>query len=228
MSFLDEVNSLKQKAGISKPNLALVIGIGVLALGVLVFGAFQLWTAFSVPDAAFIQEETVQGESQDQVEQQSSETRSETNQSTIYVHITGEVVSPGMYQLPGGSRVSQAIDAAGGLTEAADDRSINLARELSDGEQIVTSKQMPSDLENTGSNSTTANDQSFSSSTQKVNINAATKEELMTLDGVGEATAEKIIAYRQEHGSFSSIEEIKEVSGIGDKKYEAIKESIIV
>ena len=108
MSFLDEVNSLKQKAGISKPNLALVIGIGVLALGVLVFGAFQLWTAFSVPDAAFIQEETVQGESQDQVEQQSSETRSETNKSTIYVHITGEVVSPGMYQLPGGSRVSQA------------------------------------------------------------------------------------------------------------------------
>ena len=97
MSFLDEVNSLKQKAGISKPNLALVIGIGVLALGVLVFGAFQLWTAFSVPDAAFIQEETVQGESQDQVEQQSSETRSETNKSTIYVHITGEVVSPGMY-----------------------------------------------------------------------------------------------------------------------------------
>ena len=55
MSFLDEVNSLKQKAGISKPNLALVIGIGVIAVGVLVFGAFQLWTAFSVPDAAFIQ-----------------------------------------------------------------------------------------------------------------------------------------------------------------------------
>lgn len=227
MSFLDEVNSLKQKAGISKPNLALVIGIGVLALGVLVFGAFQLWTAFSVPDAAFIQEETAQEESQDHAEQQSSETRSETNQSTIYVHITGEVVSPGMYQLPGGSRVSQAIDAAGGLTEAADDRSINLARELSDGEQIiVTSKQMQSDLENQGSNSTTSNDQSFT--TQKVNINTATKEELMTLDGVGEATAEKIIVYRQEHGSFSSIEEIKEVSGIGDKKYEAIKESITV
>ena len=216
MSFLDEVNSLKQKAGISKPNLALVVGIGVLALGVLVFGIFQLWTAFSVPDA-------------DQVEQQSSEIRSETNKSTIYVHITGEVVSPGMYQLPGGSRVSQAIDAAGGLTEAADDRSINLARELSDGEQIiVTSKQMQTDLENQGSNSTTSNDQSFSSSIQKVNINTATKEELMTLDGVGEATAEKIIAYRQEHGSFSSIEEIKEVSGIGDKKYEAIKESITV
>lgn len=122
-----------------------------------------------------------------------------------------------------------AIDAAGGLTEAADDRSINLARELSDGEQIiVTSKQMQTDLEKQGSNSTTANDQSFSSSTQKVNINTATKEELMTLDGVGEATAEKIIVYRQEHGSFSSIEEIKEVSGIGDKKYEAIKESITV
>lgn len=87
---------------------------------------------------------------------------------------------------------------------------------------------MQTDLENQGSNSTTSNDQSFSSSIQKVNINTATKEELMTLDGVGEATAEKIIAYRQEHGSFSSIEEIKEVSGIGDKKYEAIKESITV
>jgi competence protein ComEA len=87
---------------------------------------------------------------------------------------------------------------------------------------------MQTDLEKQGSNSTTANDQSFSSSTQKVNINTATKEELMTLDGVGEATAEKIIVYRQEHGSFSSIEEIKEVSGIGDKKYEAIKESITV
>ena len=87
---------------------------------------------------------------------------------------------------------------------------------------------MQTDLENQGSNSTTSNDQSFSSSIQKVNINTATKEELMSLDGVGEATAEKIIAYRQEHGPFSSIEEIKEVSGIGDKKYEAIKESITV
>ena len=86
---------------------------------------------------------------------------------------------------------------------------------------------MQTDLEKQGSNSTTANDQSFSSATQKVNINTATKEELMMLDGVGEATAEKIIVYRQEHGSFS-IEEIKEVSGIGDKKYEAMKEFITV
>ena len=153
------------------------------------------------------------------------------SQQLIYVHIAGEVLNPGMYELKHGSRVSDAIDAAGGLTEKADQLSVNLARQVTDGEQIVVqayieagqgTDEMADSLESALPSSATG------ASSNKVNINTASASELVSLDGVGESTAAKIIAYRQSNGSFASIEDIKKVSGIGDKKFEAIKDRITV
>ena len=162
---------------------------------------------------------------------QSQEYGSSSSQ-LIYVHIAGEVSNPGMYELKHDARVSDAIDAAGGLTESADQLSINLARQVTDGEQIVVQAYIEAEPGN--SKSTDASDSGLPSSSNtevlssKVNINTASASELITLDGIGESTAAKIIAYRQANGSFASIEEIKKVSGIGDSKYEAIKDRITV
>lgn len=109
---------------------------------------------------------------------------------------------------------------------------MNLARQVTDGEQIVV--RAYSEPESGAGESIDSSDSGVSSSsttgvlTDKVNINTASASELITLDGVGESTAAKIIAYRQANGSFASIEDIKKVSGIGDKKYEAIKDRITV
>ena len=117
-------------------------------------------------------------------------------------------------------------------TENADQLSINLARQVTDGEQIVVQAYIEAEPGN--SESTGASDSGLPSSSNtevlssKVNINTASASELTTLDGIGESTAAKIIAYRQANGFFASIEDIKKVSGIGDRKYEAIKDRITV
>ena len=122
------------------------------------------------------------------------------------------------------------MNAAGGFTDNANDSSVNLARVLSDGEQVSVASKKSSTIntEDVDSSVSEISPNSSNSTPNKININTASTEELMTLDGIGEATAEKIITYRQEQGSFKSIDEIKEVSGIGDKKYEAIKDFITV
>lgn len=117
-------------------------------------------------------------------------------------------------------------------TENADQLSINLARQVTDGEQIVVQAYIeaePGNSESTGaSNSGLPSSSNTEVLSSKVNINTASASELTTLDGIGESTAAKIIAYRQANGSFASIEDIKKVSGIGDRKYEAIKDRITV
>ena len=122
------------------------------------------------------------------------------------------------------------MNAAGGFTDNANDSSVNLARVLSDGEQVSVASKNSSTINTKDVDSSVSeiSPNSSNSTPNKININTASTEELMTLDGIGEATAEKIITYRQEQGSFKSIDEIKEVSGIGDKKYEAIKDFITV
>jgi competence protein ComEA len=142
----------------------------------------------------------------------------------IMVHISGEVYNPGIVELTLGSRVADAVDLAGGLKKHADLDRINLAKKLVDEEKIFIpkigediSKEIDSEhYEN--SNSTVES---------KVNINNCTKEELMSLPGIGEVTASKIIEYR-DNNIFRSIEDIKNVSGIGEKKFEGIKEMITV
>jgi competence protein ComEA len=139
------------------------------------------------------------------------------------VYVVGSVKNPGVYRLPVGSRVEAAIEAAGGFKKDADTTAVNLARVIADGEQITVpakGETVSAAQGSTASNSGAAGG--------KVNINTATSEELQTLDGVGESTAAKIIASRESEGPFTTIEDLKRVSGIGDKKFAAIASNITV
>lgn len=122
----------------------------------------------------------------------------------LYVHVVGEVISPGMYQLPFGARLVDAVFAAGGLTAEADNSSVNLARELTDGEQII----VFSVSEDGAANGASA--------TGLVSLNRAGDKELEELPGIGPALAGRIIAWREANGGFKSIQDLLKVSGIGD------------
>lgn len=133
----------------------------------------------------------------------------------IFVYVCGAVNCEGVYELPSGSRVYQAIEVAGGLREDADKNSVNQAEVLEDEERIY----VPTIGEEV---SLVAEEEG------KVNINKASKEELMTLPGVGESRAESIIKYREEQGAFQNIEDIMQVSGIKEGLFEKIKDLITV
>lgn len=141
-------------------------------------------------------------------------------EATLWVYVCGQVNAPGVYVLAEGSRVCDAFLAAGGLTEEAAKDYWNQARLLSDGEMIY----VPTE-EEAGERILEA-DNVGNADDGKININTANKEGLMTLPGIGEAKAESIIAYRDAHGGFSSIEEIMEVEGIKEGMYKKIKDYI--
>lgn len=154
----------------------------------------------------------------------------------IYVDVGGAVNSPMLAELPDGSRVDDAIKAAGGLKQEADMTSINRAEFLEDGQKVFIPS-FPVDengnvIENTvdgsADGSTAAAVSGAADASGKININTADSTSLQTLNGVGPATAQKIIDYRQSNGSFSSVEDIKNVSGIGDKTFEKLKDSITI
>lgn len=222
MTFLDDVDSLKAKVGIGSTSPLVLFGLSAVIIAVVLSIGFMAWGSFT--SSGIVVEHSEKSPQSQEYESSSSQ--------LIYVHIAGEVSNPGMYELKHDARVSDAIDAVGGLTESADQLSINLARQVTDGEQIVVQAYIEAEPGN--SKSTDASDSGLPSSSNtevlssKVNINTASASELITLDGIGESTAAKIIAYRQANGSFASIEEIKKVSGIGDRKYEAIKDRITV
>jgi len=151
-------------------------------------------------------------------------------ENKIYVHVVGEVKNPGVYEMSLGDRVFHAIDKAGGATEDADFTSINLAEKLKDGEKIIVySKEMLNSNVDVSEKTASENQKMyFKSQSNLININTASREELETLPGIGEVLSQRIIDYRRTNGYFKSIEEIKEVSGIGEKKFEAIKDLITV
>ncbi|WP_309710698.1 ComEA family DNA-binding protein [Pseudolysinimonas sp.] len=138
--------------------------------------------------------------------------------SAIYVHILGQVVRPGLYELPDGSRAVDAVAAAGGFTPQADAAGLNLARFVSDGEQIV----VPAIGEAAaGAAPGVAGD-------GRVNLNTADAATLDTLPGVGPATAANILAWREENGRFESVEDLLDVGGIGEAKLDAIRDLVTV
>ena len=154
--------------------------------------------------------------------------------NSIIVYICGAVKESKVITLPEDSRISDAIDAVGGLTEDADLTNINLAYILEDGEKIYIPK-IGEEAQNEAStasssvqSSSYSNYSATSTKSNKININKATQTELETIPGIGPSTALKIIEYREKNGKFSSIEDIKNVSGIGDAKYEKMKDYITV
>ena len=148
----------------------------------------------------------------------------------IVIHITGEVEEEGVIELEKGARIADAIEMAGGTTEEADLSKVNLAYSLSDGQKLnipnVNEKEQEDIVKDEPGNNIII--EGNEEKEVKININKATQTEIETLPGIGPSTALKIINYRNEHGKFKNIEDIKNVSGIGDSKFENIKEYICV
>jgi len=140
---------------------------------------------------------------------------------TLIVYITGCVNNPDVYEVPNNSRIIDVLELAGGSSEEADLESINLAEYVSDAEHII----VPSIKDKIDK---TENIVQNSSVETKININTSSKDELMKLSGIGEVMSSDIIDYRTKNGEFKSIEDIKNVSGIGDKTFEKIKDDICV
>lgn len=161
----------------------------------------------------------------------------------VYIHVCGLVCTPGVYGFPAGSRVYEAIEAAGGFSEAAVPDYLNLAQVLEDGMKIqVPDREQAEEWKARGLTQSGISAGGVSGGVQtsgrtgtgdggskaRVNLNTASREELMTLRGIGESRAEDIIHYREEFGGFKSIEDIMNVSGIKDAAFEKIKDSITV
>lgn len=143
----------------------------------------------------------------------------------IEVYVSGKVNKPGIYQLENGARVYEAVELAGGVTEEADIKLFGMAQELVDGETVYIPAQGEKAGVDTGMEISTIS----SSRAALLNINKASAAEMAEkLNGIGPALSQRIVGYRNSHGPFKNIEEIKNVSGIGDKRFEDIKENICV
>ncbi|NEZ45685.1 DNA-binding protein [Clostridium niameyense] len=140
----------------------------------------------------------------------------------ISVYINGEVHKPGVYKLEENDRVEDLINKAGGYTSNADTFKVNLAKKLKDEDYIYVTekKNSKNSVEDKESNSSSNTDE------DKININNASKEELKTIPGIGDVTAQKILDYREKNGGFSKIEDLKKIDRIGDKTLEKIKDKV--
>ena len=179
-------------------------------------GSGFLSDLFPAADSIRLQEENQgysEGSEADNTGVISSEKGGDPADKWIFVHVCGCVSKPGLYRFKEGARIDAAIRAAGGFSKDADERSVNLAQIMNDGIQIEVLPAVVSEEKNPSGDT-------------RINLNLAQKEELMTLNGIGENRALAIIAYREEHGGFSSVEELKKVEGIGDGIYQKIKKSI--
>lgn len=187
---------------------------------VIVLGGCKAKPRIETQEAEVL-EETLR---QENTQESQMEEEPETSETSIYVQVSGAVASPGVYELPEGSRVFEAIELAGGMTAEADARQMNQAQTISDGEMIYVKSQ--------GEQVEGTSEIPFSEQTQqedgKVNLNTATEEQLMTLPGIGQAKAKSIIAWREENGNFSKIEDLMEIEGIKEGVFSKVKDSIKV
>lgn len=138
----------------------------------------------------------------------------------IFVHIEGAINSPGLIKVKFGTRLYELIEEAGGETKDADLSRVNLASIVTDEQKIVIPKKVISESSD--------DDYKEEVKSSLININTASKEKLMELSGIGESTAEKIIKYREENGYFNVIEDIMSVPGIGESKFNSLKDNITV
>lgn len=174
------------------------------------------------------QENSAREESADEVQNEDTDLTAsdEESKDTIFVYVCGAVEKPGVYELSARARVFEALACAGGLKEDADEDYLNQAQVLTDGEQIYVPTKEEAQEKNLSKS--TSGTESGITADGKVNINLATKEELMTLNGIGESRAESILTYRESKGDFQKIEDLMKVDGIKEGIYEKIKDSITV
>lgn len=205
-----------------------------IALPVIVAVALIFFWIFGGGDGDVVLETDGNGDLPQSSEAEDSSMMEETPEPIIYVDIGGEVCYPGVYEVAPGTRLFQVIEMAGGLKESAATDAINQAEQVSDGQKILigsTDESSPYyigvDTGNQNSvSSETGESVSMTEDGVKVNINKATSEELQLIPGIGPSTAQKIIDYRQENGAFGKIEDLKNISGIGEKTFENMKDYI--
>ena len=135
----------------------------------------------------------------------------------VVVDVVGKVRRPGVYRLPSGARVTDAVAAAGGVLSGVDPVSVNLARKLSDGEQLVIG--LPSGAASAAGGPSTGEVSANGTGTAPVDLNSATTAQLDALPGVGPVLAQRIVDWRTQHGRFASVDQLRSVSGIGDAKF---------
>jgi competence protein ComEA len=137
----------------------------------------------------------------------------------IVVDVEGAVRRPGVYHLPAGARIADAIERAGGTTRRAAGALVNLAAPLTDGEQVLVPR--------AGDSGAATSGQTGPSPTAPIDLNTATVEQLDTLPGVGPVTAQKIVDYRREHGPFTSVDQLDAISGIGPTRIENLRRHVV-
>lgn len=203
---------------IIKQNKNLIIIIGIIIIG-------SIYWILNIPKN---QENVTTDTSMLEIQEENKE----EDKDIIVVHVTGAIKKPGIVRLEEGSRIEDAIQAAGGLTEDSDISDVNLAYILDDGIKLriptIDDKNKDNYIsENSGEN-IILEDNLQDESNSLININKATQTELETLPGIGPSLSNKIVEYREKNGKFSKIEDIKNVTGIGDSKYANIKDLITV
>ncbi len=251
-----KINSFIKKLNKVQKSILIIVAIIVIGLALLLF--YQFLSAEEATNTSETQIESENAntniENKDntklnetEINDENYNTQDDINNGTstslfgtkqlgnIVVHVIGEVKKPGVIKLKEGSRIIDAINKCGGQTEEADLSKINLAYVLNDGSQIYIPR-IKEDIQNTTIMKTEAGEnvivnnvtQGEDEKSIKVNLNTATLEKLMTLPGVGESTAQKIIEYRNQNKKFNSVDELKNVSGIGEAKLNALKEYVYV
>ncbi len=187
-----------------------IVLVGIL--GVAALGGAGLWYVRSLPQPVAIRSEPVPAPS-------ATETA-----PPLIVHVAGWVEEPGVYELPEGSRVIDALEAAGGSKRGAELAALNLAAPLTDGQQVLVPR--AADVQTGGT--VPAAGASTTGGTSLVNINSASLEELETLPGIGEVLAATITQYREEHGPFTSVDQLLDVSGIGEVTLEELRDLVTI
>ena len=148
----------------------------------------------------------------------------------LWVHVAGAVARPGLYRVPSGSRIAAAVDAAGGPSRRAEIAGVNLAAPLQDGQQVVVPVRGRAVLAAAGSPGGPAPGSASPGSATpgaRLSLSTATVEQLDALDGIGPTLAQRIVEYRDAHGWFRSVDELREIEGIGEKRFEALRDAVV-
>ena len=197
----------------NKQKIVIIIFAILAIIGIIIY---MMWTTEEEQEIILTQEPEVENVVEEEI-------------PTMMIHIMGEVNKPGVVTLPEGARMIDAVEAAGGFTEHADINQINLVYILEDGLKIKipTIEEEMYITEENGEN-VIVEDEQREGETLMININKAEIGELSQLQGIGEAVAQRIIDYRNENGDFEKIEDLQNVSGIGEAKFNKIKDNICV
>jgi len=218
--------------------------VSIIILSIVILGLISILTYKEKDETILVEKEEKLAVKEDKKEEK------EPDVSTVFVDIKGAVNAPGVYEIDSTKRVIDAINLAGGLTSKADTINLNLSKKVEDEMYIVVYtktelyeyKKKNTDISKANcaslececpdsNNSSCINKEEGKTTSNipgKVSLNTATKEELMSLSGIGEAKASAIITYRNENGKFKSVEDVKNVSGIGDSLFEQIKNNIVL